>query len=60
MDGSGKMGKAIVTWTEENEWQTLEGCESESPRLVELHAVAMAFQHFLHIPLNVVTDSLCC
>lgn len=54
------MGKAIVTWTEENEWQALEGCESESPQLVELHAVVMAFPHFLHIPLNVVIDCLCC
>lgn len=56
-DGSGKMGKAIVTWKEESEWHTLEGYESRSPQLVELWAVAMVFQHFPHVPLNVVTNS---
>lgn len=35
----------------------LEGCESRSPQLVELYAVAMAFQHFPHTPLNVVAGS---
>lgn len=46
-----------MTWKEEGEWQTLEGYESGSPQIVELRAVAMAFQRFPHTPLNVVTDS---
>lgn len=35
----------------------LEGHENGSPQLVELRAVAIAFQRFPHTPLNVVTDS---
>ncbi|NXJ18095.1 POK8 protein, partial [Dicrurus megarhynchus] len=56
-DGSRKTGKAIVTWKEESEWQVLEGHESGSAQLVELRAVAMAFQRFSQVPLNLVTDS---
>ncbi|NXH33450.1 POK6 protein, partial [Myiagra hebetior] len=56
-DGSGKMGKASVTWKDESGWQVLEGHESGSAQLVELRAAAMAFQHFSHVPLNLVTDS---
>lgn len=56
-DGSGKTGKAIVTWKDDNEWQTLEGRNNGSPQLLELCAVVMAFQHFLHVPLNSVADS---
>ncbi|NXM47689.1 POK19 protein, partial [Gymnorhina tibicen] len=56
-DGSGKTGKAIVTWRDESGWQTLKGHESGSAQLVELRAVAMAFQPFSHVPLNLVTDS---
>lgn len=56
-DGSGKTGKAIVTWIEESEWQTLEGHKNGSPQIVELRAVATAFQCFPHSPLNVITDS---
>ncbi|NWW24062.1 POK19 protein, partial [Falcunculus frontatus] len=55
-DGSGKTGKAIVTRKEESEWQVLEGHESGSAQLVELKAVAMAFQKFPQVPLNLVTD----
>lgn len=40
----------------ENEWQKLEGVENGSPQVVELHAVATAFQHFLDA-LNINTDS---
>ncbi|KAL2311259.1 hypothetical protein Nmel_002957 [Mimus melanotis] len=50
-DGSGKTGKAIVTWKKEGDWQTLKGYESGSPQIIELQAVAMAFQHFPHTPL---------
>ncbi|NXB58447.1 POK19 protein, partial [Struthidea cinerea] len=56
-DGSGKTGKAIVTWKEESEWQVLEGHESGSAQLVELRVVATAFQQFAQVPLNLVTDS---
>ena len=56
-DGSGRTGKAIVTWKEGDDRQTLEGYESGSPQMVELRAVAMSFQHFPSTPLNVVTDS---
>lgn len=56
---SGKMGKAIVTWQEQNEWQKLEGFENRSPQVVALHAVAMAFQCFPDTLLNIVTDSAC-
>ncbi|NWV34423.1 PO113 protein, partial [Grantiella picta] len=56
-DGSGKTGKAIVTWKERSEWQVLKGHESGSAQLVELKAAAMAFQQFSQVPLNLVTDS---
>lgn len=46
-----------MTWKYDNGWQTLEDYISGSPQLVELCAVAMAFQFFPHIPLNTVTDS---
>lgn len=55
--GSGKTGKAIVTWKDESGWQVLEGHVSASAQLVELKAVAMAFQRFSQVPLNLVTDS---
>ncbi|NWT75918.1 POK19 protein, partial [Prunella himalayana] len=58
-DGSGKMGKAIVTWKDESGWQTLEGHESGSAQLVESKAVTMAFQKISQVPLNLVTDSAC-
>ncbi|NWT23272.1 POK19 protein, partial [Cardinalis cardinalis] len=56
-DSSRKMGKAIVTWKDESGWQMLEGHESGSAQLVELKAIAMAFQKFSQVPLNLVTDS---
>ncbi|XP_017592968.1 PREDICTED: endogenous retrovirus group K member 6 Pol protein-like [Corvus brachyrhynchos] len=56
-DGSGKTGKAIVTWKEGSEWQVLEGHESGSAQLVELRAVTMVFQQFSQVLLNLVTDS---
>uniref|UniRef100_A0A8C3DJ31 RNA-directed DNA polymerase n=2 Tax=Neoaves TaxID=3078114 RepID=A0A8C3DJ31_CORMO len=56
-DGSGKTGKAIVTWKEGSEWQVLKEHESGSAQLVELRAVTMAFQRFSQEPLNLVTDS---
>ncbi|NXI04677.1 POK11 protein, partial [Pachycephala philippinensis] len=56
-DGSGRTGKAIVTWRDESGWQMLEGHKSGSAQLVELRAVAMAFQRLSHVPSNLVTDS---
>ncbi|XP_074710544.1 uncharacterized protein LOC141937033 [Strix uralensis] len=58
-DMSGKTGQAVVTWKQDGEWQDLIGREEGSPQLVELQAVAMAFQRFPHVPLNIVTDSAC-
>ncbi|NWW07272.1 POK19 protein, partial [Oreocharis arfaki] len=58
-DGSRRTGKAIVAWKEGSEWQGLEGHESGSTPLVELRAVAMAFQQFSQGPLNLVPDCGC-
>ncbi|RMC20691.1 hypothetical protein DUI87_01543 [Hirundo rustica rustica] len=56
-DGSGRTGKAIVTWRDGSEWQILEGHEDGSAQLVELRAAVMAFQRFSQHPFNLVTDS---
>ncbi|RMC20951.1 hypothetical protein DUI87_01805 [Hirundo rustica rustica] len=56
-DGSGKTGKAIVTWQDESEWQVLEGHEDGSAQLVELKAAVMAFEKFSQEPFNLITDS---
>ncbi|NXY15031.1 POK19 protein, partial [Atrichornis clamosus] len=56
-DGSGKTGKAIVTWQDDSGWQVLEGHESGSAQLLELRAATMAFQRFSHEPFNLVSDS---
>lgn len=56
-DGSGRTGKAIVTWKDGSEWQVLEGHEDGSAQLVELRAAVMAFEKFSQEPFNLVTDS---
>ncbi|RMC08906.1 hypothetical protein DUI87_13900 [Hirundo rustica rustica] len=56
-DGSGKTGKAIVTWQDGSEWQVLESYEDGSAQLVELRAVVMAFETFSQEPFSLVTDS---
>ncbi|RMB88174.1 hypothetical protein DUI87_35467 [Hirundo rustica rustica] len=56
-DGSGKTGKAIVTWQDGSEWQVLEGREDGSAQLVELRADVMAFEKFSQEPFNLITDS---
>ncbi|RMC04095.1 hypothetical protein DUI87_19432 [Hirundo rustica rustica] len=56
-DGSGKTGKAIVTWQDGSEWQVLEGHEDGSAQLVELRAAVMAFEKFSQEPFNLITDS---
>lgn len=56
-DGSGRTGKAIVTWRDGSEWQVLEGHEDGSAQLVELKAAVMAFEKFSQEPFNLVTDS---
>ncbi|NXX59066.1 POK19 protein, partial [Scopus umbretta] len=56
-DGSGRTGKAIVTWRDGSEWQVLEGHEVGSAQLVELRAALMAFQRFSQEAFNLVTDS---
>ncbi|NXM32135.1 POK19 protein, partial [Oxyruncus cristatus] len=55
--GSGRTGKAVVTWKEQGQWYDLVGREDESPQSVELRATAVAFQHFSSVTLNLVTDS---
>ncbi|RMC19941.1 hypothetical protein DUI87_03508 [Hirundo rustica rustica] len=56
-DGSGKTGKAIVTWQDGSEWQVLESHEDGSAQLVELRAAVMAFEKFSQEPFNLITDS---
>ncbi|NXQ53159.1 POK18 protein, partial [Anthoscopus minutus] len=56
-DGSGRTGKAIVTWKDGSEWQVLEGHEDGSAQLVELQAAVMEFQRFSQEPFNLVMDS---
>lgn len=45
-----------MTRKDDNDWRTLESHNSGSPQLLELHAIAMAFQCLPHVPLNIVTD----
>ncbi|OWK53814.1 Endogenous retrovirus group K member 8 Pol protein [Lonchura striata] len=56
-DGSGKTGKAIVTWKDGSEWQVLKAHQEGSAQLVELRAGVMAFERFSQEPFNLVTDS---
>ncbi|RMC08192.1 hypothetical protein DUI87_14432 [Hirundo rustica rustica] len=56
-DGSGKTGKAIVTWQDGSEWQVLESHEDGSAQLVELRAAVMAFEKFSQEPFSLITDS---
>ncbi|OWK60889.1 putative Pol polyprotein [Lonchura striata] len=56
-DGSGKTGKAIVTWKDGSEWQVLKAPQEGSAQLVELRAAVMAFERFSQEPFNLVTDS---
>ncbi|RMC20030.1 hypothetical protein DUI87_00876 [Hirundo rustica rustica] len=56
-DGSGKTGKAIVTWQDGSEWQVLESHEDGSAQLVERRAAVMAFETFSQEPFNLITDS---
>uniref|UniRef100_A0A8C3QNE1 Uncharacterized protein n=1 Tax=Cyanoderma ruficeps TaxID=181631 RepID=A0A8C3QNE1_9PASS len=56
-DGSGKTGKAIVTWKDGSEWKVLKGHQDGSAQLVELRAAVMAFQEFSQKPFNLITDS---
>ncbi|RMC22121.1 hypothetical protein DUI87_02994 [Hirundo rustica rustica] len=57
IDGSGKTGKAIVTWQDGSEWQVLENHEDGSTQLVELKAAVMAFEKFSQEPFSLITDS---
>ncbi|NXI39499.1 POK11 protein, partial [Galbula dea] len=56
-NGSGKTGKAVITWKDDSGWPNLTSSVEGSPQLVELQAVTMAFQKFPDVPLNIVTDS---
>ncbi|NXI34098.1 POK19 protein, partial [Galbula dea] len=56
-DGSGKTGKSVITWKDDNGWHNFTSSVEGSLQLVELQAVTMAFQKFPNIPLNIVNDS---
>uniref|UniRef100_A0A8B9EKR5 ribonuclease H n=1 Tax=Anser cygnoides TaxID=8845 RepID=A0A8B9EKR5_ANSCY len=56
-DGSGRTGKAVVTWEQGGHWQHVIETIQGSPQIVELHAVVMAFKQWDQAPLNIVSDS---
>ena len=56
-DGSGRTGKAVVTWEQGGRWQHVIETIQGSPQIVELHAVVMAFKQWDQAPLNTVSDS---
>ena len=54
--GSGKTGKATVTWKKHGQWHSQIVYQEGSPQVIELQAAALAFQYFPgHF--NLVTDS---
>lgn len=55
-DGSGKTGKAAVTWKVNGDWQHVIKFQTGSPQIVELRAMTTAFQLFPQA-VNIVTDS---
>lgn len=55
-DGSGKTGKAVVTWEKNGQWQHMIDVVQGSPQIVELHAIIMAFKNWSNEPLNIVVD----
>ncbi|RMC20928.1 hypothetical protein DUI87_01781 [Hirundo rustica rustica] len=59
-DGSGKTGKAIVTWQDGSEWQVLEGHEdvSQCPIRADPRDHRLAQSHCGNVePFNLITDS---
>ena len=58
-DGSGKTHQAVVLWrATATQWQSDVHVVDGSPQVVELAAVARAFQIFSDQKLNIITDSL--
>ncbi|KAF1474615.1 Endogenous retrovirus group K member 11 Pol protein, partial [Megadyptes antipodes antipodes] len=58
---AGKLSKqAVCVWPEAGQWhkQLLPGQEGDTLQTLELTAVIWALEHWLNLPLNVVTDSL--
>ncbi|NXT39529.1 PO113 protein, partial [Pelecanoides urinatrix] len=58
---AGKRSKqAVCVWLEEGQWhkQPLTGQEGDTLQTLELTAVIWALEHWLDLPLNMVTDSL--
>ncbi|KAF1506975.1 Endogenous retrovirus group K member 11 Pol protein, partial [Eudyptula minor] len=58
---AGKRSKqAVCVWPEAGQWhkQLLPGQEGDTLQTLELTAVIWALEHWLNLPLNVVTDSL--
>ncbi|KAK4810583.1 hypothetical protein QYF61_007320 [Mycteria americana] len=55
-NGSGKTGRAVIVWKEEEHWKEEIHVVQGTPQIVELVAVIKAFQRWSE-PLNIVTDS---
>ena len=56
-DGSGKTGKAAITWKEGNEWKHFLSGGHSSTQWAEISGAILALQHWPKEPLNLVCDS---
>ncbi|KAF1522069.1 Endogenous retrovirus group K member 11 Pol protein, partial [Eudyptula albosignata] len=59
-DAGKRSKRAVCVWPEAGQWhkQFLSGQEGDTLQTLELTAVVWALEHWLNLPLNVVTDSL--
>ena len=57
IDGSGKTGKAAITWKEGNEWKHFLSGGHSSTQRAEISGAILALQHWPKEPLNLVCDS---
>ena len=57
IDGSGKTGKAAITWKEGNEWKHFLSGGHSSTQWAEISRAILALQHWPKEPLNLVCDS---
>lgn len=53
-DGSGRTGKAVVTWEQGGQWNHILENIQGSPQIVELHAIILAFKQWHQVPVNIV------
>ena len=56
-DGSGKTGKAAITWKEGNEWKHFLSGGHSSTRRAGISGAVLALQHWPKEPLNLICDS---